>query len=97
MTTATSSPSIWVISDGTKGMEVQSLGLAESLSDDVRLIHIKPGKLLRAFPRLARMGACPMPSPIKTAITDHGMPDIVITTGRRLSLPLAAVTRLYPC
>jgi mitochondrial fission protein ELM1 len=94
MTTATSSPSIWVISDGTKGMEVQSLGLAESLSENVRLIHVKPDKLLRAFPRLARMGVCPMPSPLKTAIAEHGMPDIVITTGRRHA-PLSMLMRRY--
>ena len=91
---ALAAQTIWVISDGTMGMEVQSLGLAESLSEDVRLIHVKPGSLMRAFPRLAKMGACPMPSSLKDAIKSHGMPDIVITTGRRHA-PLSMMMRRY--
>lgn len=94
MTTAKYSPSIWVISDGTKGMEVQSLGLAESLSEHVQLIRVHPDKLMRAFPRLARIGACPMPAELKAAINEHGMPDIVITTGRRHA-PLSMLMRRY--
>lgn len=83
MTKTKTETSIWVISDGTKGMEVQSLGLAESMSDNVHLIHVKPSSMMRVFPRLARIGAYPMPRPLKAALKQYGKPDVVITTGRR--------------
>ena len=79
-----SPPHIWVISDGTKGMEVQALGLAEQLSPAPQLIRVRPlPRLSRHFPSLARQGLCPMPKPLRQALNTHGTPDIVITCGRR--------------
>ena len=80
----TSSSHIWVISDGTKGMEVQALGLAEQLSPASQLIRINPlPRLARHFPSLARQGLCPMPKTLRQALNAHSTPDIVITCGRR--------------
>ena len=79
-----SPPHIWVISDGTKGMEVQALGLAEQLSPAPQLIRISPlPSLARHFPSLARKGLCPMPKQLRQALNTHGTPEIVITCGRR--------------
>ena len=82
------SPHIWVISDGTKGMEVQALGLAEQLSPAPQLIRVRPlPRLSRHFPSLARQGLCPMPKALRQALntpdTPDSTPDIVITCGRR--------------
>ena len=77
-------PMIWVLSDGTMGMEVQSMGLAEALSDTPpHLIRIKPSYLLRAMPVAARLPFYPTPRAIRKAIMTNGCPDLVITTGRR--------------
>ena len=83
-----SPPHIWVISDGTKGMEVQALGLAEQLSPTPQLIRTGALPILaRHFPSLARQGLCPMPKPLRQALnapsTPNNTPDIVITCGRR--------------
>ena len=83
-----SPPHIWVISDGTKGMEVQALGLAEQLSPTPQLIRVRPlPSLARHFPSLARQGLCPMPKALRQALnapsTPDSTPDIVITCGRR--------------
>ena len=40
----------WIISDGTKGMENQSLALAKLLGSDFELINYKPPYLLRKIP-----------------------------------------------
>ena len=83
-----SPPHIWVISDGTKGMEVQALGLAEQLSPAPQLIRTGPlPSLSRHFPSLARQGLCPMPKALRQALNAPNVPDstpdIVITCGRR--------------
>ena len=73
----------WVISDGTKGMEVQSLSLAERMGLDVRVIRLSPPWLLRHAPRLARWPFLPLPR--KIAAIDEDWPDVIITTGRRMA------------
>jgi mitochondrial fission protein ELM1 len=83
MTTDKTSPKIWVISDGTMGMEVQSLGLAEALTDHPILIRVTLPRLARMFPRLAKSGLLPLPRVLRQALKEHGQPDLVITTGRR--------------
>jgi mitochondrial fission protein ELM1 len=55
-------PNIWVISDGTMGMEVQSLGLAEALTENPHLIRVTLPRLARMFPRLAKSGLLPLPA-----------------------------------
>ena len=74
---------IWVVSDGSKGMETQSLGLAEALTATPRLIRLTPPKLTRHLPSLARLPVLPLPRTIKQSLAKYGIPDIVITCGRR--------------
>ncbi|MGA1019846.1 MAG: mitochondrial fission ELM1 family protein [Candidatus Puniceispirillales bacterium] len=76
-------PNIWVISDGTMGMEVQSLGLAEALTENPHLIRVTLPRLARMFPRLAKSGLLPLPRALRQALAEYGQPDLVITTGRR--------------
>lgn len=89
-TPASSSPPLasaetaWVISDGTKGMEIQSIGLAERMGLVVKVIRLDPPSLLRHAPRLGKMPLFPLPRPIAEAAKD-GWPDLVITTGRRMA------------
>lgn len=72
----------WVLTDGTKGMEVQSMGLAERMGLDVLRIELTPPSIARHFPRLAPF--MPMPSAIREAAR-QGWPDVIITTGRRMA------------
>ena len=44
----------WIISDGTKGMENQSIALAKLLKTDFRLINYQPSFLLDKFPFLGK-------------------------------------------
>ena len=74
----------WVISDGTKGMEVQSLGLAEAMGLETTLIQMNLPPLLRHFPRSGRMPLIPLPKIIKQH-AQNGWPDVIITTGRRMA------------
>ncbi len=74
----------WVVSDGTKGMEVQSLGLATRMGLDVKIIRLNLPRLLRAFPRLGKYPFMPIPPSCRRHIK-LGWPDVIITTGRRMA------------
>ena len=79
------SGSIWVVSDGTKGMEVQSTGLAERMGLAPKIIRLKPSSLLRHIPELGKSRLYPLPSILAEVVKNDGWPDIVITTGRRMA------------
>ena len=73
---------IWVISDGTKGMENQSLALAKLLSKNFKLIRYNPPYFLKKFPLIRNL--------FIFKIKDHLLknihpPKIVITTGKRMA------------
>lgn len=72
----------WIISDGTKGMENQSIALANLLNIDFRLINYKPPFLLNKFPLTGKFIS---PSIIKINLKSSVIPKYVITTGRRMS------------
>lgn len=81
--------SAWVVSDGTRGMEVQSIALARALGLEPVIKHIRPSPLLRAFPALgswriipSSAGGDPLTSP---------WPDLVIGCGRRNAGAVLAV------
>jgi mitochondrial fission protein ELM1 len=76
--------SIWVVSDGTKGMEVQSLGLAERMGFTPTVIRLKPPSLIRHIPKWGKTGLYPLPDPLAKAAAG-GWPDLIITTGRRMA------------
>lgn len=75
----------WVVTDGTKGMEVQSIGLAERMGLKITIITMKPPMLTRHFPRSARWPFMVLPKQIRQELIRSGWPDLVITTGRRMA------------
>ena len=73
--------SAWIISDGTSGMEVQSLALAQALGIEPEIKRICPSRLLRAFPSLGGFRVV-APSAGGDPLTPP-WPDLVIGCGRR--------------
>jgi mitochondrial fission protein ELM1 len=73
--------SIWVVSDGTRGMEVQSLALARALGADPVVKRIRPAPWLRVFPSLGAWSAVP-PAAGGDPLSPP-WPDLVIGCGRR--------------
>ena len=71
----------WVVSDGARGMEVQSIALARALGIEPVIKRIRPSPLLRAFPGLGSWRIIP-PSAGGDALTPP-WPDLVIGCGRR--------------
>ena len=79
-----SATSAWVISDGTKGMEVQSIGLAERMGLETTVIRLAPPSFLRSMPRLGTWPIMGLPQAIKPH-AEKGWPDLIITTGKRMA------------
>jgi mitochondrial fission protein ELM1 len=75
----------WVVSDGTKGMEVQSIGLAERMNLTTTILRFSPPAFLRHLPRLGQLKAMPLPKDCRQTIATSGWPDVIITTGRRMA------------
>ncbi|MEP3116123.1 mitochondrial fission ELM1 family protein [Nisaea sp.] len=73
--------SAWVVSDGTRGMEVQSVALTQALGIEPVMKRIRPSLLLRAFPALGGFRMIP-PSAGGESLTPP-WPDLVIGCGRR--------------
>ena len=86
-------PSCWIFSDGTIGMEVQCIALAEALGLEYEKQHIKPYWLNRIFPSLATLPGVPVATNT-IQITSHSSPDILITCGRRHAGASIALKRL---
>lgn len=74
----------WVISDGTKGMEVQSIGLATRMGLDLTIIRLSPPSLLHSMPRMGALPLMGLPQAIKP-YAEKGWPDVIITTGKRMA------------
>lgn len=83
-------PSIWVLTDGKAGDEVQCLGVAERLGVAPEIRHVAPGKpwvwLMPRGPIDPREAPDRQNSPIRPPF-----PDIVIASGRRAVAYLRAV------
>ena len=73
--------SAWILSDGTRGMEVQSIALAQALGVIPEIKRIRPSPLLRAFPALGTWRLVP-PSAGGASLSPP-WPDLVIGCGRR--------------
>ena len=86
-------PSCWILSDGTIGMEVQCIALAEALGFQYDKKHIKPYWLNRIFPSLAQLPGIPLATNFKQ-VTSQSSPDILITCGRRHAGASIALKRL---
>ena len=72
----------WVISDGTKGMENQSLALAKLLNINFELVKYNPPYLLKKFPFIRKL--------FISSVKDHLLknkspPSFIITTGKRMA------------
>ena len=82
---------IWIFSDGIKGHEVQSLALANGLSNEILLYHCSLRQPWLSFaPRiLPRFGQNIVWKNNKPDI--HNSPDLIITCGRRM----AAIGKFY--
>ena len=98
MTNTAATPDVWIISDGTAGMRLQALALAEAMgwtaASGFRDIIVTPRQPLRSLPRLGRLsyfGSMPMLAPLlpmsspALPLASAGYPDIVITCGRRMA------------
>lgn len=91
-TRPTTRPEIWIISDGTAGMRLQSLALAEAMgwttASGFRDIIVTPRQPLRSLPFLGRISMLAPHLPISTPAlpyADGGFPDILVTCGRRMA------------
>ena len=72
----------WVISDGTKGMENQSLALAKLLNVNFELVKYNPPYFLKKFPLIRKL--------FISSVKDHLLknkspPSFIITTGKRMA------------
>ena len=72
----------WVISDGTKGMENQSLALAKLLNINFELVRYNPPYFLKKFPSIRKL--------FISSVKDHLLknkspPSFIITTGKRMA------------
>ena len=72
----------WVISDGTKGMENQSLALAKLLNINFELVKYNPPYFLKKFPLITKL--------FISSVKDHLLknkspPSFIITTGKRMA------------
>ncbi len=72
----------WVISDGTKGMENQSLALAKLLNINFMLIKFNPPYLLKKFPLLRKLFVFTIKNHL---LKNNTPPTIIITTGKRMA------------
>ena len=72
----------WIISDGTKGMENQSIALAKLLNTNFELVKFESPYLLKKFPLIARIIPTSM---IKLNLKKKPLPKFIITTGRRMA------------
>ena len=85
--------SCWILSDGTTGMEVQSIALAESLNFNYKIKYIKPHWINKVFPNLAQFPGIPPSSHPKSNFTKP-FPNILITCGRRHAGASIALKRI---
>ena len=72
----------WILSDGTKGMENQSIALAKMLNNNFKLIHYDPPYFLKKLPLLGKIY---LPYSLNKILKTDFKPSYIITTGRRMS------------
>ena len=72
----------WIISDGTKGMENQSIALAKLLHCDFKIVNFRPPYFLAKFPLIGKF----IPKKIiKINLNQPPFPQFIITTGKRMA------------
>ena len=75
-------PYAWVISDGTKGMENQSLALAKLLNINFKLIKYDPPYFLKKIPLSNKLYISSLK---KYFLRNTTIPSYIITTGKRMA------------
>lgn len=83
----------WIASDGTAGMEIQCLGLADALGLSPIVHRIEPRSILRLAPSLAQWPGI-APAAKATPPLTAPWPDLLITCGRRHAGASIAVRRM---
>ena len=71
-----------IISDGTLGMEKQSVSLAKLLGQSYEIINYNPPYLLKKIPLLGKIY---FPQISKIALRSAKLPKYIITTGKRMA------------
>ena len=92
MTPRGPAPACWVVSDGTAGMEVQSVALARGLGFEPRISRITPLSPLRLAPWLGRVPGMPPAGPGHDLQAPY--PQVAIGCGRRNAGAVIALKRL---
>ena len=72
----------WVISDGTKGMENQSLALAKLLNINFELVRYNPPYFLKKFPLITKLFISSVKNHL---LKNKSPPSFIITTGKRMA------------
>ena len=72
----------WILSDGTKGMENQSIALGKMLDKSFKLINYEPPFLLKKIPLLGKIY---VPYFLRQTLKTNLLPSFIITTGRRMA------------
>ena len=72
----------WIITDGTKGMENQSIALAKLLNTNFKLIKFIPPYFLKKIPLIGRFVPISM---INIDLNIKPSPKFIITTGKRMA------------
>ena len=72
----------WVISDGTKGMENQSLALAKLLNVNFELVKYNPPYFLKKFPLIRKLFISSVKNHL---LKNKSPPSFIITTGKRMA------------
>ncbi|MSP50347.1 MAG: hypothetical protein EXQ95_13610 [Alphaproteobacteria bacterium] len=84
--------SAWVISDGTVGMEIQSLGLARAIGVEPVVKRVRPGLPWRVLPARAWVFPFLALGPGSDSLTPP-WPDLVVGTGRIAAALSAAIRK----
>lgn len=86
-------PPCWILSDGTAGMEAQARGLADAMGLPYQLKAIRPSRLSRAMPTLARLPGIPAVAGGGDRL-DPPYPAISISCGKRHAGAAIALKRI---
>lgn len=75
----------WIVADGTMGMMMQSLAMAEALGLEAAMFRSISTPILRVMPQLARLPSWPLVVGKRPNFLKGPLPKLLITTGRRMA------------
>lgn len=77
--------SCWIVADGTTGMMMQSMAMAEALGKDAPVFRAISTPILRVRPQLGAWPGWPLVVGKKPNFLKGRLPKLLITTGRRMA------------